>query len=490
MKPDHNTVQEESTAPPHEAARGPFSLRRAVRKMSRPAVILCALIVFTVIVSAPTPAGLSAQGQWTIAIFVVAILLWVSHALPLMITSLLVIILFPLSGVLTTRESYALFGNEAIFFILGAFILASGIMRSGLSTRFALLVLRHLGGSPNILILGFLGLSAVLSFFMSEHAVAAMMFPIVLEVVDALKLVPGRSNYGKALFLAMTWGCIIGGVATFLGGARAPLAIGILQETTQQTVGFLHWMLAALPTVVIMLVVGYFLLIKLFPAEIEDIEKAKSALIDKQLSLGPMTRREQALGLLMFLTISAWIAYGEELGLANIAIASVVVAFLFKLLDWQEVEQDVNWGIFLMYGGAICLGFTMETTGAAEWLATKSIGGLVTSPWGLIMALAFISLFLTEAISNTAVVALMMPLALGLAGEFRLDARVITMALTIPSGLAFQLPMGTPATAIAYSSGFVRLKDTIIGGMILKVFAFVVFVISIWIYWPLIGLTF
>ncbi|MFQ5770632.1 MAG: SLC13 family permease [bacterium] len=460
------------------------------RKALRPSFIIFAIVLFLIIVNLPLPHGLTPAGQKALAIFIVSIFLWVTHALPLMITSLLVVILFPLTGVLKTAEAYALFGNEAIFFILGAFILASGIMRSGLSTRLALFALRHLGRSPNFLLLSFLCLPAFLSFWMSEHAVAAMMFPIVLEVVDALKLIPLKSRYGKGLLLAMTWGCIIGGIATFLGGARAPLALGILHQNTGQTIDFIHWALAALPTVIFMIVFAYFVIIKMFAPEIRDIQKAQLALKRKQLRMGPITLREQALGLLMILTIFVWVVYGGKLGLANIAIAAVVVAFALQLLDWKEVEEDVNWGIFLMYGGAICLGFAMDMTGAAHWLAEKSFGYFVHSTWVLILTLPFIALFLTEAISNTAVIALMLPLALGLAEDFNIDPRIVTMVLTIPSGLAFQLPMGTPATAIAYSSGFLDLRDTIIGGMILKLLAFIIFTLSIYLYWPLIGFNF
>jgi len=462
-------------------------MRALIRIFLRPAAILLAVASFIFITNLSTPPDLSPTAQTTIAIFVVAIILWVSHALPLMITSLLVIILFPICGVLETKVSYALFGNEAIFFILGAFILASGIMRSGLSSRLALLALRHFGKSPNFLLLSILCLSCFLSFWMSEHAVAAMMFPIVLEVVDALKLLPMRSNYGKSLFLSMTWGCIIGGITTFLGGARAPLAVGILKQTTGERISFLDWSLAALPTTIVMLIVAYIIIIRMFPSEITDIRQALSALKKKQRRMGRLSKREKMLGFLMIATIFTWIVLGEEVGLANIAIGAVVIAFLFDLLDWKEVEEDVNWGIFLMYGGAICLGFAMEMTGAAHWLAQKSLGTFVTSPWGLMTSLIIISLFLTEAISNTAVVALLMPLALGLAADFHIDPRIITLAITIPSGLAFQLPMGTPATAIAYSSGFVRLGDTLFGGLYLKVIALIVFLISMWLFWPLIG---
>ncbi|MFQ5707637.1 MAG: SLC13 family permease [bacterium] len=467
-----------------------IGISQALKTWARPAILLSAGFLFFLITHLPTPEGLTPQGQKSLAIFVVCILLWVTHAMPLMITSLMAVILFPLTGVLTASESYALFGNEAIFFILGAFILASGILRSGLSTRLALLSLQNFGKSPRSLLLGFLCLSAFLSFWMSAHAVAAMMFPIVFEVVDALRLPPLQSRYGKGLFLAMAWGAIVGGIATFLGGARAPLAVGILHQNTQMSIDFFHWMLAALPTVVIMILVVYFLLMKMFPPEVQNIEEALIALKRKQLRMGRMTPRERAVGVLMLVTIVLWIVAGKSLGLANIAIASVVVAFAFKLLDWKEVEEDVNWGIFLMYGGAICLGFAMAKTGAAQWLAAQTLGHFVHSTWGLVLSISFLALFLTEAISNTAVVALMMPLALGFAADSNLDPRVMTLVLTIPSGLAFQLPMGTPATAIAFSSGYLRIRDTLLGGMYLKVIAWLVFGLSIYFYWPLIGLKF
>jgi sodium-dependent dicarboxylate transporter 2/3/5 len=457
------------------------------RKKVRVYTLCFTVLVFVVILALPTPAGLTLAGQKTIAIFAVTVLLWITQVLPLMITSLLVVILFPLTGVLTTGESYALFGNEAIFFILGAFILASGLMRSGLSTRIALLVLRRCGKSPQFLLLSLLSLSSFLSFWMSEHAVAAMMFPIVLEIIASLRLQPQESRYGKSLILAMTWGCIIGGIATFLGGARAPLALGILFETTGQKIGFLHWAQAAIPIVLIMTAIAYLVIVRLFPSQISDIQEAQHALKHKATRMGRITQREKAIGVLMLLTILSWVSMGEHLGLANIAIAAVVMAFVFRLLDWKEVEEDVNWGIFLMYGGAICLGYTMSGTGASHWLAEKLLGYFVHSPWTLVLTLCFISLFLTEAISNTAVVALMMPLALGLGKDFDVDPRLITLTLAIPSGLAFQLPMGTPATAIAFSSGFVDLQDTFMGGLILKICAFILFALAIMFYWPLIG---
>ncbi|MCP4421127.1 MAG: SLC13/DASS family transporter, partial [Chloroflexi bacterium] len=207
----------------------------------------------------PNPEGLTCNGKKALAIFVLCVIFWVSQVIPLMITSLLAIILFPLLGVLPAEKTYSLFGNQAVFFILGAFILASAVTRTGLSNRIALMFLKWFGHSPKILLLGVIVLSAFSSFWMSAHAVAAMMFPIITAIALSLELKPGESSYGRSLFLGMAWGCGIGGVATFLGGARAPLAIGMLHDTTGESIGFFKWMLATLPAVITLLAVTYWL---------------------------------------------------------------------------------------------------------------------------------------------------------------------------------------------------------------------------------------
>jgi len=190
-------------------------------------ILSIAIFLFGFIVYLPNPEGLTTNGKKALAIFVLCVIFWVSQIIPLMITSLLAIILFPLLGILPAEKTYSLFGNQAVFFILGAFILASAVTRTGLSNRIALIFLKWFGHSPKILLLGVVVLSAFSSFWMSEHAVAAIMFPIITAISLSLELKPEESNYGKSLFLGMAWGCVIGGVATFLGGARAPLAVGM-----------------------------------------------------------------------------------------------------------------------------------------------------------------------------------------------------------------------------------------------------------------------
>lgn len=457
------------------------------RQLRRFLVFALALLIYWLIARLPAPPDLQPQAMKAVAIFTVCILFYVTNVIPLMITSLLAVILFPLAGVLDPKTTFALFGNEAVFFILGAFILASPFMRCGLSRRLALAALQRFGESPRLLLFGVLALAAFFSCWMSEHAVAAMMFPIVLEIVDCLKLSPQTSRYGKAIFLALAAGCIIGGITTFLGGARAPLAVGILQEATGLTIGFLPWALAALPTTFLMLGFAFGLYLWFYPPEVIDIENVRTMLQQSRLALGKISARETGVSLLTAATIVAWIVLGEQFGLASIALIAVVLAFVFKLTDWQEVEEDVNWGIFLMYGGAICLGYAMEKTGGAAWLARHSLGAFVDSPMQLIAAISFLSIALTELLSNSAVVALLMPIALSMGKDLGVDPRVMTMVVTIPSGLGFMFPMGTPATAIAFSSGYLSMRDTVRTGWILFLVGWLVFNLSIHFIWPLIG---
>jgi len=451
-------------------------------------VIASVIVIFAAMIHASPMPGMTVHAQRSIAIFTVCLILWVTNALPLMITSLLAIILFPLSGVLSSRETYALFGNQAVFFILGAFILASILMRSGLTTRIAVYLLKYCGKSAGTLSRGIFFLCAFISCFMSAHAVAAMMFPIVIKIVEALELEPLNSNYSKKILLSMSWGCIVGGVTTYLGGARAPLALGILQEITHKNISFMMWAASTLPMVIILVCIAPFLLEFFFPSKIDNIGNAEIFLTKELTALGGITSKEIQIGILVLLTILAWMFVGNRFGLANIAIASVVVAFVFDLVEWHEVEEDVNWGIFLMYGGAICLGYAMEKSGGALWLAENVITKLVHSPVALIVFLCIVSSFLTEGISNSAVVALMMPIAIELGKSFNLDPCLLTLILTIPSGLAFVLPMGTPANAIVFSSGHILMRDLIVSGIVIKLLSIALLLLSAKFYWPLLGL--
>ncbi|MBI5641910.1 MAG: DASS family sodium-coupled anion symporter [Deltaproteobacteria bacterium] len=457
-------------------------------KALRPAFYVILALIFWYLVTMPSPEGLSPEGQKAIAIFVVCLILWVSNIVPLAITSLFAIVLVPLFGVLSKKETYSLFGNEAVFFILGAFILAGAVMHSGISNRIALNIMDRFGGSPKKLLISIFLLSAFISFFMSEHAVAAMLFPIVLEISKGLNLKPGKSNYGKLLFFALAWGCVIGGVGTFLGGARVPLAVGILKETTSSTIGFLEYSIAVFPLVVVLLIAGYIVLTRFFPIDIGGVSSAHVVLEKRIKGLGKMSSHEYAVGAILLLTIIGWIVFGEGLGLSTVALISVVVLFIFRLVRWKDIEEYVNWGIILMYGGAIVLGAALDKSGAAGWLVKFVIGNWQGSPWTVFAIFSFLSILLTAAMSNAAVIAILLPVSIGLASKLSIDPVILTYAIAVPAGLDFMFPMGTPAIAIAASSNYINVKESAKGGFIMFITAWVVFNLIAAFYWPLIGM--
>jgi sodium-dependent dicarboxylate transporter 2/3/5 len=456
-------------------------------RTARYQVMAALLIVVALLFQLTPPEGLSAAGLHSLILFGAAIFLWVSGILPIAVTALLSMVSLPLLGIMDKKSTYALFGNEAVFFILGAFILAAALTGTGLSARLARAMLVKFGKTPTRLALTVFLLSALLSFVMSEHAVAAIMFPVIAEIATALKLEKGSSSFGRLLFMSIAWGCIIGGIATFLGGARAPLAVGMLRENTGLGFSFGEWSLAACMIVFPLLVIGFLLLLKFFPVDIATVEEGLVILNRKRLETGKIGYDEMITAAVLIVTIACWILLGERFGLASIAILGSAALFTFRVVTWQIIEEYVNWGIILMYGGSISLAAALEKTGAAIWLVKKGVGVIDASPFVVIVAISFVSIVLTECISHAAVVAILMPIGMGLCKTMGIDPRVMTLSIAIPAGLAYCLPMGTPATAIAYSSGFLKSRDIIVSGCVIMAISWGLFLVSVVFVWPLLG---
>ncbi|WP_455390386.1 SLC13 family permease [Oscillatoria salina] len=445
-----------------------------------------AAIVYGVILLLPLP-GITAEGQRALAVFGVAALLWGTSALPLAVTGILVLFLLPFSGAITNKSTYAYFGNSAVFFILGALILSSPIMRSGLSTRIALAVVSRFGKSQKALLASILGLAAIMSCVISAHAVAAMLFPIVMEVVRASGAKPG-GRFGLAAFLAMAWGVVIGSNTTLLGGARGPLALGILQNTTGKTIGFVEWTIASIPLVLLLLLVAGGLLQFVGQGEKVSLNAARRFLEARNRELGAISRREVVTTAIMILTIALWITMGDTWGLDSIALLGVSLAFISGVADWREVEEDVNWGIFVMYGSAIALSAALTDTGAAAGLSQYLLAAGINSFLVIFAAIVFIALMMTEFMSNAAAVAVLLPVALAIAEKYGIEAPIIALAVVIPAGLGFMLPVSTPAIAIAVSSGYVRPLSVLRWGLWLDLLGYGLVLLVSQLYWPLLGL--
>lgn len=421
------------------------------------------------------------QARQTFAIFVLASFLWGTHSLPLPVTGLVVLFLLPTSGALEHRETYAHFTSPAVMFVLGALILASPVVRSGLSSRMALAVVSRLGNTPRRLITAVYTTALMLSMVINEHAVAAMMFPIVFEMAYASRSRPG-DPLSSRLFLAMAWGCIVGGTTTLLGGARAPLAIGMLQSTTGEHLGFITWSMAAFPAVIILYVMGWILLQQGLPDQLP--ESLLRDLHQKVQTLGKPSSREIRTSLILTLTVFLWMFRGDQWGLDSIALLGVILAFLSGVATWREVEEDVNWGIFIMYGSAMALGTALETSGVTSMLAHYILNAIPLTPQELLIGLGLLSLVLTEMVSNVATVAILIPIGLALAHPLGIPGTAVVLSVAYPAGLAFLLPVSTPALAIATGGNYLFPRQIFLSGLVMKgVSIMLVLVLSVG-WWP------
>lgn len=454
-------------------------------KIFIPLVYVIVFALFLTILSGEKFNGLSTEGKSTIIIFFICVSMWVGQVIPIGITGLLAIVLLPLLGVMSTSEAYSLFGNNAVFFLIGVFILGAAIKISGLAARVSLFVLNRFGNTPNTLFLSLYLLTFVMSWFMPEHVVAAIAFPIVLEIVRNLKL-SFKDNFGKILFLGLSWGCVTGGVATFLGGARIPLAVGILQETTGKVITFYEWLLFGIPAALILAITGFILLKLFFHFKEIDLVSARTAIQKMLQQQGLITFKEQLIALITIITIAAWIFAGHKFGLANIAIISIVSLFVLKLIKWRDVQDNVNWGIILMYGGAIALGAALEKSGASKFIAENLLFNSVTNSFLLIALLALLTLILTSIMSNAATVAALLPIALAIGNSLDIDSRFITLTVAFVSGLDFALPIGTPASAIAYSSGYLKISEMLFPGILMSIFAWLIYILMHNYYLPIV----
>lgn len=376
----------------------------------------------------------------SIGIFFLSAFLWITNVIPHAITGILIIALTPLLGVLPSDRVFSFFGNRAIFFILGIFILSSAIMKSGLARRFSIVFFKVFSKNYTLLIQGVFIFSYFLSFFIPEHAVAALLFPVLFHI--ALKI--DNEKIKKLLFLSMAWGAISGGIATPLGGARVPLAMGIYTSTFGEKLSFLKWSFYSFPISFLFFLFGIVYIFLLTKNEKGKVD------IDAEIN-STFSSEEKRVLLIYGITLFLWVFMSEKIDMAVSSLLGAFLLFAFRVISWKDVEGYVNWGIILMYGGAIVLGTSLYYTGTAEYISHNFLKFFVTHKLFLFFALLFTTLFLTETMSNVATCALMLPIAYGFTDVF--NPVFITVFIATASGLAFLFPIGSPPNAIAFSSG-------------------------------------
>jgi sodium-dependent dicarboxylate transporter 2/3/5 len=445
------------------------------------------IVFFLLMGNQRLPEGMSIEAYRSFVIFLLAIFLWTTNIIPLAITSLGVMGLLATFQVIEGAKVYSFFGNEAIFFILGAFVLSAGVESCGLNERVAYFVLTKYKERPEKLVLAIFVLAGVLSHIMPSHAAAALLFPILLAITQNLKLAK-ESILGKYMFFSLAWGAVIGSGATLLGGARGPLAIGILTEQTGLSIGFSQWFIACAPPMYVMGFMTMLYLRKKAKLSQKDTMLLKEMLQENKHRLGKIRFSEIKTLFILSMTLYMWIFQSDKFGIANISLISATLFFVLKVVTWEEAKDKINWGAILMYGGAIALGRSLVETGLLTYFSERYLVGRNIPITLLMMGIFVLSIFLTEGVSNTAVIVILLPILLEVMQGIGVHPQLAVYITTVPAGLAFMFPMSSPPNAIAFSSGFITPQEAIRNGLLLKILAIVIFIPFALIYWPFIGI--
>ena len=449
------------------------------------AFISLAFFVVALFYLIPTPAGLSHDGQIMIGILIMAAILWITEPIPLPITGLLVMIMQPLMQIRTPSQVFSSFGSNAVFFLIGAFIIAGAIEKHGLHRRIALRFLSLFENNPRFFTFGIMLSCAFLSFIMPEHGVAALFLPIIISILIAMKIVPKQSNFGKVSMLAVAYGCSIGSLGTLIGGARNIYTVDILQQAGIN-ITFFQWMTYSMPVVIIAIPIVWFVLHFSFPIEIRDISAAKKEINQQVIKAGKISKNEIIVLSILILTILLWCLFSSTTyyGLAVVSILGSILLFLTRSISWKDVENRVPWGIILLYGGAITLGIGVQTTGAGEWIARGIFDIAGNNPLIVILAMIIFTVILTNIMSNIAAVAILLPIGLSVATTIAgITPLLASMTIALTGGLAFIFVISTPGNAITYSSGYFSTRDLLKAGFLANVLCIIlIFSIAV-VYW-------
>ncbi len=447
--------------------------------------IILSFLILALSYLSPTLPGLTRNGQVMIGILLMAAVLWITEPIPLPITGILLMIAQSIMGIATPAQVFSAFGNQAVFFLLGAFIIAATIKQVGLHKRIAFTLLSLFKNNPKKFTFGIMCSCAFLSFIMPEHGVAALFLPIITSILITMKLIPRNSNFGKVSMLCVAYGCSIGSLGTLVGGARNPLTIGILAEQGI-TVTFFDWMIYSMPIVIISLPVVWIILQLVFPIEITDTTVARKE-IENQLAIaGKISRKELKVLTILIFTILLWSLFSShpQFGLAGIAILGSILMVLTGSISWENIEKHVPWGIILLYGGAITLSHGMQATGAGTWIAHQLFAIIDINPYVLILGIIIFTILLTNVISNVGAVAILLPIGLAISSEIvEISPLVSSMLIALSGGLAFVLVIATPGNAITYSSGYFSTRDLSRAGIFANIICImIIFTVAVF-YW-------
>ncbi len=447
-------------------------------------------ILFFIILNLPFDL-VSGQGDKVIAVAVWMVIWWITEATSISVTALLPLLLFPLLKIMPVGDVGSNYGSPIIFLFFGGFVLALALEKVNLHKRIALNIIKITGTTPNKVVLGFMIATASLSMWISNTATTVVMLPIAMSVISLLVndedgFTKSDQNFALSVMLGIAFSANAGGIATVIGTPPNSVMIGLLENEYNIEISFLKWMLVGLPFSIVMITIIYLVMVKwMFPNEHLKFAASKEVINDELKKLGLMTGKEKMVLTIFGVTIFLWIFRTVINGILPdlklndtiISMAGAIAMFAIPynikkgdfIIHWRDT-QKLAWGILILFGGGLALAKGMAVSGIVDMvsaaIAESNISILFTA-----VLLIFLMLFMTELMSNVALVAVLAPVVAGIAIGLDIPILYLLIPVTMASSCAFMLPMATPPNAIVFASGYIKVHEMARVGIILNLIA-------------------
>tara|TARA_Y100001936_G_scaffold36105_1_gene34222 strand:+ start:9 stop:1199 length:1191 start_codon:yes stop_codon:yes gene_type:complete len=391
-------------------------------------------------------------------------------------------------GVDTADGVASSFMSDAVFFIMGSLMLAVSIVHQGLDKRLALAIVNITGNKTWKIAFGFVAISAIMSSFIGEHTVAAMMLPVALSLIRNAGLDTGKATKLSTLLLfSIAYGCAIGSIGTPSGGGRNVIMIGYLSEFGLGRISYLEWMKYAYPLMLIEIPIAVSILWFTFTPNQKIMDSAVRKLKVSVAKSGKLNNNQIMAIIVFILVFLGWVFLSPIIGLGIVALTGVFFYLSFRLIEWQDITRRTNWGVIILFGAAISLGIQMKQTGAALWVAENVLYSLQfffqdieIIRWLFSVVLSGI---LTNLLSNAATVAVLGPIILDMGG----NPIILGMATSISSAFAYLTIVASPTCMIIHSTGLVTSNDYFKAGWKLFLASIFLLFLTSTFYWPLLS---
>lgn len=419
------------------------------------------------------PLDLDSRVQDALGIFLCIAMMWTFESLPLPVTALLVPVLLTLFGVFPAAEALAPYADPVVFLMIGGLILAEALRHNGLDRRLAYAMVLKAGGNRDRTLFFLMATAAFLSMWISNTATVAILIPVVLGISSRLQ---GMGEHVTVrMLLGIGIGSAAGGMMTVTGSAPNAIAAGLLSQQHEFT--FLDWMTVGVPVGLILLFLAWFLLTRLYPSQGERLQLDE--LRRDAEAMGPLSSGEKRTLMVFLPTVALWILGADIaswLGLppsfmsaAVVALAAAVFLFVVRSIEWENA-RSISWDVFLIIGSGLALGEGLVYSGAAQWLADALGDALMGAQLLMVLlAVAFVTVTITNFISNTATAAMFIPILLSLSVALGVPPELLVLTCGLCVSLSFITPIGTPPFTLIYATKKVSRRDMAKAGIVITV---------------------